>query len=515
MLQHPPLAAYVAHRSDALNQFLEWALENRDFALNSFTRAAQVLRQKPETAAKLAQSVREAGLQALKNQQLNVASNAFEVILPMVAPTKANSIWGEIPALLGQPQQLAWQVRHWLLPRLVRFRTLQNQPAYDESLLAWLDIPTEQLGEFLTLDLPKNFGSLAAARTLERSEEPTEAFARIVGEHVKLARVLLVPPTSASDEKAVSLFLRLLQTVPQVGWLEEVLAHAGDYPATTLNRFFETALQEGCVDADRLLRAQGSRLLELFQGRSGLDKVGTQLMLQPPVDLLRQASLQQFLEALLKDDAVGETLKTRIRGMQAIREFASQPSFEPQRQQAVAAAFALTPPVVPSGTPAELLEQVVYAIRQQADTPDLQAKIETTLVELGSVLAQNPADCFENLLRSLRGKVDLGQSPGVVGSFLAIALGATEHAQLQGQLDGLDGHAFALAQDAAKRGGRPLLAAIETRSTTWPKPARTQWNFLKAAVEPRGMTGLIRDFLCAALGATAVGLVWGLVSLLG
>ena len=54
-------------------------------------------------------------------------------------------------------------------------------------------------------------------------------------------------------------------------------------------------------------------------------------------------------------------------------------------------------------------------------------------------------------------------------AFLAVALGANQSPELTGKLDGLDVHAFALAADAAKRGGNRMLTEIDRRSAEWPK----------------------------------------------
>ena len=64
-LQLPPLAAWLAARVGALQQFLDWALDDRAFASTSLSRAVQSLRQKPDVLAKLAAKVRDAGLAAL------------------------------------------------------------------------------------------------------------------------------------------------------------------------------------------------------------------------------------------------------------------------------------------------------------------------------------------------------------------------------------------------------------------------------------------------------------------
>ena len=157
---------------------------------------------------------------------------------------------------------------------------------------------------------------------------------------------------------------------------------------------------------------------------------------------------------------------------------------------ATAKALATPPPVVPAGTKGELFTAVANALAGKADDSGLQSDLETALVHFGPALATDATDLYENLLRDLRTRTDFGRHANLVPTFLAVALGATKSPDLAGKLDGLDGHAFAVASDAARRGGTRLLAEIDRRAEAWPKSARTQWGFLSAAVRPRGAMGL-------------------------
>ena len=84
-----------------------------------------------------------------------------------------------------------------------------------------------------------------------------------------------------------------------------------------------------------------------------------------------------------------------------------------------------------------------------------------------------------------------------------------------GRLDGTDGQAFAVAAEAARRGGNRLLNELDRRSEGWPKAARTQWGFLRAAVRPRGFRGLLRDAGLLLAGAAAASLCWWATQLVG
>jgi hypothetical protein len=506
-LRHPPLAAYVATRTDLMAQMLDWALEDREFATTSFSCALQSLRQRPEAVARLAETARNHGLSAVRTGDRTRAANALEVVLPVVAPSKANAVWGDVLAEFPDPGELAWEMRWYLLPRLARFKA-------DETGAKWLDVPADRLGELLGLDLPRA-QHLAAARTcLARDGEPSASLTQTLAKHATLTLSLLRADNTDPD-LAGKLFDALLVEAPSHPWLEDLLTRAADYPPDRLNRFFEAALTAGTVDADRVVRTQGPRLLELFAGQSGLDRIGTLFLATPPADLLRNQGVLDFLGKLRAEPKVGDELKGRIAAVQEVRGWLDAPTFTPEALKPVAEALAVVPSTLPPTTKAELFDAVAGQLLRRTSDGALQSDLETALVHFGPVLANDPTDLYENLLRDLRGRTDLGRHPNLIQTFLAVALGAAADPALVGELDGLDGHAFAIASDAAKRGGNRLLRVIDRRSESWPRPARAQWAFLHAAVRPRGFCGLLRDAGLVLTGAGVATAAWWVVKVFG
>jgi hypothetical protein len=508
-LQHAPLAAWLSARGDVLEQLLAWALEDRDFATGSFSWAVQALRQKPDALARLAQTVRELGLRALQAGDRVRTANALEVVLPMAAPARAHAVWGELLGSVNDPNSLAWEMRGYLLPRFVRFKSLQGAAGPDPALSAWLDVPADRLGEVLALDLPRAYQLAAGRACLRREGEPSTTLVRTLAGHPGLTLSLLLPEGPGGDyDRLVKLFEGLLAEAPSQTWFEDLLARAPEYPAELLNRFFEADLAAGKVDADRVIRAQGPRLLEVFAGQSGLDRVGSLLLASPPADLLHKRELLDFLGKLRAEPRVSDGLKARIAAVQAVRAYLDAPTFAPEALAAAAAALALAPAVVPPSARGEVRAAVAGELSRRTKADSLQADLEAVLVHFGGVLADGPSDLYENLLRDLRGRIDLGRHPDLVHALLAVALGATRTPDLGGKLEGLDGHAFAVAHEAARRGGNRLLNVVDRRAESWPKATRTQWGFLRAAVRPRGFRGFLRDTAFALAGAGTATLVW-------
>lgn len=508
-LGHPPLAAWVSARTDALNQFLDWALDDRTFATRSFVRAVQSLRQKPDQLAKLTAAVRDAGTRAVLAGDTTRAATAIEVVLPTVAPAKANAVWGELLAQFADPAKLSWDMRGYLLPRFVRFKQQQSAPAgVDAALAPWLDVPTERLAEFLALDLPKPYQLAACRACLKRDAEPSPTVVTTVAANPALALTLLQP--TDGTEPAAKLYESLLTEAPERPWFEDVLARAADYPTALLNRFFEASLATTKLDADRLVRTQGGRLLDLFAGQSGLDRLGTTFLAAPPADVLTNQSVLSFLGRLREQAGLGDELTARIDAVRAVRAYLDRPTFTAEAMAPVAAAFAVAPPVLPKAAQQDVFAAVADTLQQRAAAIGFQDDLEAVLTHFGGTLAADATDLYENLLRSHRGRTaEFGRQGNAVHTFLAVALGATKSADLAGKFDGLDGHAFAVAADAAKRGGQRVLDEVDRRAKDWPKAAQTKWGFLLAAVKPR--TRWQRDLACAAVGgAVAAGVALAL-----
>ncbi len=513
-LAHPPLAAFVSTRADVMKQFLDWALEDRSFAQGSFPRAVQALRQRPDALAKLATQVKDAGLAALKVGELDRAANAFELILPTVTPTKANAAWGELLAHFAEPAKLPYATRRYLLPRLVRFKqfTASGQQAVDPALEPWLAVEPAQLPDFLSLDLPRHYQTSAVRGYLATAGKPESELVYTLIGHPQLVRELL-KPAPGHEATPVKLFEALLSTAPNKPWLETALEQSQDYPPELLSRFTELALTAGALDADRLVRSHGPRLLQLMDGQPILDQIGTQFLAKPPADLLHNADLVSFLKQLGNQAGLSQSLQTRVASVQTVRSYLDHPSFDADAQRAVRLALETTPPVVPPGAKAEAFAALTTLIYAQANDAELQSHLETSLVEFGPVLAASPVDLYENTLRELRTTRDFPRHPNLVPTFLAVALGATKHEKLAGQLDGLDGHAFAVATDAIKHGGKRMLAELDLRAKEWPRAAQAQWSFLRTALKPRGLRDQMRDALLVAAGALAASAVWGVATL--
>jgi hypothetical protein len=250
-------------------------------------------------------------------------------------------------------------------------------------------------------------------------------------------------------------------------------------------------------------------------GQSGLDLLGTRLLAQPPADLLADKRVLEVLARLLEAPKTGATLKRQIAAVQAVRKYLDAPTFSAESLASVAAALAATPPALPPSAKGEVRAVLAQELARRARVETVQEDLEAALTHLGGVLADSPSQLYESLLAELRQRADFGRQADVVHALLAVALGAVQSSELAGKLEGLDGHAFAVASQAARRGGKRLLNEVDRRSEAWPQAARRQWGFLLAAVRPRGLRGMLRDTSLVLAGAGAATICWWAAQFIG
>jgi hypothetical protein len=510
---YPTLAAWIAARPKAVSQFVAWALDDTDFAHRALSRLVAPLRQKTDAITRVSTEVRQAGLTAVTSGDQVRTANALEVILPMVAPVKANAVWGELLSHVPDPTVLTWEIRRYLLPRLVRFKHPSGPtPSVDPALVKWLDVPADHFRDLLTLELPKVYHLNAARTILTRDNEPTADFARSVGSRPEVVLDLLRSATGDPEERPVALFRVLLTEIPEHPWFGDVLASAETFSAPARNRFFEVALAAGKIDPAQVIRTQGTTLLNLFAGGSGLDQLGRLFLTTPPDDVFTNRAILEFLGKLKDEPQVGDAIKERIAAVQVVRGYLDKPEFDAEALRLVASALTVQPPLLPAAAKAQVLDCVTAEFVRRFNSNSFQRDLELVLLRFGSVLAESPAELYRELLRRLRARRDFGTESQAVRSFLAIALGAAENPEVATHTEGLEGEAFVIATDAARRGGRRAIAEIDAHAKNWPKSARTQWGFLIEAIRPKEIGRTIRELSLFAAGAGAATLVWVLVA---
>ncbi len=507
-LHHPALCSWVAGRPEALNQFLDWALEDQRYAMATFSRAVAALRQKPDVLARLAQTVQERGLAALRAGDLVRTRNALEALMPMVAPARAAAVWEDLLGSITDPEALSWEMRCYLLPRLARLR-----PAEAECKLgAWLSVPADRLPALLTLDLPEACRLNACLACLRRDGEPSPELARTLAAHPRLVLAALQqPPADAEGEaRAVALFRAVLAEAPAHPWGEDVVRHGRALPGTLLDSCLGIALEAGHVTAAHLVDAgHGPALLDLLKGGPTLDQLASQLLGQSADHLRADARRGEFLQGLTAVAGLCPKVRARLDACLGLRAFREKPSLERTALDRVAAALRLDPPLVS----AELYGEIVALLAAELAGrrgEEVQRDLETVLLALGPSWPGATTALYRALLPDRDSQRPFWKQHDLLHAFLAVALGAAHSAELAGLLENLDAEAYGLAHQAAQRGGFKVLAAIDRRTVAWPPAARSQWAFLARAVRPRGMRQRLREatLFLAGLAVGGTGVFW-------
>jgi hypothetical protein len=489
-LHHPTLCSWVAARPDALGQFLEWALEDQAYATATFSRAVAALRQKPDVLTRLAQSVQERGVAALRAGDLVRTRNALEALMPMVAPARSAAVWEDLLGSIPDPEALPWEMRCYLLPRLARLRPLTP----DTGLRPWLDVRTERLAALLALDLPEAWRLAACLACLRHEGEPSRELARTLAAHPQLVLGVLQRLTDPEAEaRAVALFQAVLAEAPAHPWGDDLVRHGRSLPGLLLDRCLFVALEGGhTAAADLLAAGHGPALLELLRGKPTLDRVAAQLLSRPADNLRTDGGRGEFLLALAGVEGLRPEVRSRLEACLGFRAFLERPALDPPTLGRVAAALRHEPPLVAPEVSGRVVSVIADELARRAGE-QVQADLETVLVALGPGWLGGPSALYRALLRDRQGRRAFWKQPDLVHAFLAVALGARQSPELAGLLDNLDAEAFGLAQQAARRRGSRLLAAIDRRTAAWPPGARSQWGFLARAVQPRRARQLLRE----------------------
>ncbi len=507
VLNHPTLCPWVAARPDAVGQFLDWALEDQAYAMATFSRAVAALRQKPDVLARLAQAVQERGLAALRGGDLVRTRNALEALMPMVAPVRSAAVWNDLLAALTDPEALPWEMRCYLLPRLVRLR-----PAPEGGVQRWLDVPRERLPSLLALDLPEASRLAACLACLRRDGEPSRELARTLSAHPALVFAALreLPADPEGEARAEALFRAVLAERPAHAWGDELLRHGRSLPAAVLDHCLNVALENGHTAAQDLVAAgHGPALLELLRDRPTLDRLAAQLLSRPADNLRTDGGRAEFLQALTGVAGLRPEVRARLEACLGFRAFLERPSLEREALDRAAAALRFEPPLFPSEVRDRLVAAVATELAGRGGA-EVQADLERVLLALGAGWPGGASGLYRALLHDRQGQRGAWRRPDLLHAFLAVALGARQSAEVAGLLENLDAEAYALAQQAAQQGGARILAAIDQRAAQWPAAARSQWGFLGRAVRPRGVRQLLRE--AALFGA---GLLIGGVGVVG
>lgn len=508
-LADPALAAWVTSKAGPLGQMLEWSFDDLDYATNIFSRAVVPLRQKPEVLSKLAGTVLDIGTSALKAGNLPRTRNALEVLLPMVAPAKAAGVWQELIQAIPDPASITWETRAYLLPRLARLRPLAAGQKPDALVARWLDIPADRFAEFLRLELPQPYliaASLTALGDASRQSAVAQAFAQ----QPVLVIPLLTHLAAEADghNRAVQLFEAIL-TESTRPWAEDLIRHGRTLPVPVLDRCLLAALNAPNADPLALVKGHGPALVDRLTGQASLDRLTQVVLQQPGTELLADASLEQFLLSVAGQSALSASVRARLEAYLAVHDFLKEPKLDRDTLQRVASALQASPELFSPAVRDRVVDRVIEPIR--AGRSGVMTDLENVLLTLGQNYPGGSSELYRILFGKLRDDRNFWRSEELVHAFVALSLDASQVAEVNHLLNGLDDAAYALVQGIQHYGGPRFLEALNRRTESWPRPARRQWVFLTQSGKPAAFQGPLRDGLMLLLGA---GLAAGLFVLL-
>ncbi|HMP02226.1 MAG TPA: hypothetical protein PKC45_06975, partial [Gemmatales bacterium] len=505
-LADPALAAWVAGKPEPLGQMLEWSFDDLDYATSIFSRAIVPLRQKPEVLAKLGSTVLEIGTASLRGGNLPRTRNALEVLLPMVAPAKAAGVWQELIQGCSDPGAMTWEMRAYLLPRLAKLKPLQLGQTPDAEVQRWLTLSDDHLAEFLRLELPQPYLLAATLQALGDSER-WPAVVRALADHHALVLPLLgqLAAQPGGADRAVSLFEAILAESSRP-WAEDLVRHGRLLPTPVLDRCLLAALQAPSADVVGLVRGQGVALVDRLAGQASLERIAQVLLGRPGAELLADQAFEQFLAALGPTTTLSESVRRRLDDFLAVRAFLQKPELSRDTLRRVAQALQATPELFSSQVRDRVVAVAAGPLR--SGQPGVMQDLENVLLALGLCYSGGPSELYRVLHGELREDRNFWRTEELVHAFMALSLDASQVPEVNAELNGLDDSAYALVQGMRHYGGPKLVAAIDKRTETWPRPARRQWVFLTQSGKPASFQGPLRDLLMVAIGTGLAALVF-------
>ena len=513
-MQDPALAAWVATHPGALPQLLNWALEDVDYATATFSRAVGALRQRPDLLNNLGTIVQNEGTAALKAGQLARTRNALEVVLPMVAPAKAASLWPDLFKQLAEPETLPWEMRGYLLPRLARLKPLPINQEADAQVRGWLTVPLENLPGLLNVELPESY-HLTALSLAEGRDGASAPLAKALGSHTAFVIPLLSRMASKPNGETRALMLfEAVQTEAPRNWLDHLLRSGRSLPTSLLDRCVTSGLQHGNPDVRAVVRSHGPALLEQLAGQKSMDRLAAMLLEQPGTELLVDEPVGEFLEKLSGHPGLSETVWQRLDAFLAVRGYLRHPSLHPDSLKQVADGLTMQPPLFPPTVWDRLARSLTDSLTKA--TGDVQEDLEQVMLVLGPRYDGGPTALYRVLLRQIElGKI-LWKREDLLHAFVALAFDAAKADQVNAELNGLEPEAASLVQQIKRSGGAKMLQAIDGRTANWPRSARRQWVFLtQSASLSRGGLSPSREVILVLAGGAIATVLFAALRFLG
>jgi len=476
----PGLATLFARRPGTLGHVADWALEDAAFARTEAPRLIQALQGSPVMLQQLGDLIWSRCRTAIGEGRLSEVQLALEQVLPRVAPGRdwPDELWSVLSAPPAD-----WPTRAYLTPRLIT----RDRAVKSPQVQAWLGVPPAQLGELLAMRLPREHRVAACLLALAEGSAPAPAAVQAVAAQpdlwVDLVEQLAGQPQG--EPRAAALWDALLGQTRQRRVIEDLAARIGDRRPELFDRCLGTALEQDCVDPQRLIAAQGTMLAAILPRSRHLAGLVEKLFAADAAAADSDQTVTEFL-AFFQESAAMDSLspqaKQRLTSYVGLEQFLKEPTLDEAPLRLVAGALQQIPP----GTQRQqrskqLLETIVERLLQWPGTAaDSQAALENVLAGLGGSLAETPAALYGELTDCCRRSKPFWKRPELMAALVAVGFGATRRSEIAEALDGEYLTAARLAAEIRARVPNRVYQSVEEATRGW---ARTQQKFWEIAAD--------------------------------
>ncbi len=513
-LQDSALAAWVTPRTEYQELFLNWALEDVDFATTTFPRVVNALRQKPEHLTKIATTIHDTGMKAVFEGDIPKTRCALEVLLPMVSPASGQAIWGELLQKLSTPSELSWPMQSYLLPKIARLRSLSVGQAPDADIRRWLKVPADKYGELLSMSLSQGYQVSTALELLQtdKANLDTVASSLVSNPNLSLSVIQQLLGSNEGKTTAHELFALLMTKSPTANWLSDVIKLDPPVSAPFLNHALGVALDQGkpAIDPFYFIKQHGSALLERLGGQGNLDRLVAQILDGQAGELLRDDAMKQFFVALEGKAGISGSVQERLSALLKVQRYLEHPTVRPDQLDAIAKAMQLEPKLFGPAMSQQLLRAALSSMGGSTFQDDLVG----LLLNWGPIF-NGPSHLYRECLKLCQENKNFWKNPEQIQAFLAVALDGTPSDVLNSQTEGLEAEAYSLVENMVRRGGKKAWEDMNVRLAEWPRPAKRQWQFLSQAIMPTNGRGIGRDVLFTLIGVAMAAAIFALLRGLG
>jgi len=487
--------ALLLEHPGALTRIFEWATTDPGHAEMLLRPLAARAVRSEAAIGRMARAVGDSLLDAILHPQDDRAGGVRAEMVSQLP------VW--IADRACDPRILSWPVRLLLLPHVECLAVGMSDRAAASRSEHWLDLPREEVAEFLAADLSEELKVAVLERVIRREEKvPCEAVARFEADPMMLVAVmqrLLAAP--GADDLAVPLFRVVIDGNPDLRVIEVLTSQADRLGQHVTRACLERVVADGRFDPGRLVQHAAKILLAEPPDRVICQELAGRLLAQIEPTGSEDSAITGFLETLERRHLLTETQRVRFESIRAVQDFLRHATLGEAGLVRLAAAMANDPD--PTARQAsKVAKHIGEGLVTRPAGRGARTVLELVLRTLGPTFEGGPMQLYRTVLEQCRQDGAFWRDAKLLHAFITLGLG--ECRQLHESLEDLSLAARDLAEEMARRSGTAVFRRVESEIISGSGSARRQWLLFAKFIKPGRLTRLGRLFRRVATALLSV-----------